>query len=169
MCRSTANDTGVFWSVERVGVLAATWRTLTVLPLSETVSVPSPLAETEIVPLYPSSVAPLVGSTAVPPTDSVPAPGPTLTVAAVAVIATDPAKFGDDVVPLPDRLAALVMTVYVPAGKAWPLTLSTPAGTVSVSETLPVKVAVKVCQLPLTPRLVSAGPKNERLPVPDRL
>ena len=36
----------------------------------------------------------------------------------VAVIETDPAKFGDDVVPLPESVAELVVIVYVPAGRA---------------------------------------------------
>ena len=42
---------GVFWSVVNVAGLTATWSTLPALPLSETESVPSPLAETLIVPL----------------------------------------------------------------------------------------------------------------------
>ena len=46
-----ANVTGVFWSVVSVAGLAETWSTLPALPLSETESVPSPLAETVIVPL----------------------------------------------------------------------------------------------------------------------
>ena len=39
----------------------------------------------------------------------------------VAVMETDPAKLGDDVVPLPESVAELVVIVYVPAGRAWPL------------------------------------------------
>ena len=42
---------GVFWSVVNVAGLTATWSTLPALPPSDTESVPSPLAETEIVPL----------------------------------------------------------------------------------------------------------------------
>ena len=42
---------GVFWSVVRVAGLAETWSTLPALPSSETESVPSPLAETVIVPV----------------------------------------------------------------------------------------------------------------------
>ena len=60
----------------------------------------------------------------------------------VAVMEADPAKFGEEVVPLPESVAELVVIVYVPAGRAWPLSVRTPAGTVSVIETLPVTVAV---------------------------
>ncbi len=60
----------------------------------------------------------------------------------VAVIEADPAKLGDEVVPLPESVAELVVIVYVPAGRAWPLSVRAPAGTVSVIETLPVTVAV---------------------------
>ena len=43
--------TDVFWSVVSDAGVVVTWSTLPALPLSETESVPSPLAETAIVPL----------------------------------------------------------------------------------------------------------------------
>ncbi len=51
------------------------------------------------------------------------------------------AKLGEVVRPLPERVAELVVMVYVPAGSAWPLSVSSPAETVNVIETLPVTVA----------------------------
>ena len=59
-----------------------------------------------------------------------------------AVIEADPAKFGEAVVPLPEKVAELVVIVYVPAGRAWPLSVMAPAGTVNVIETFPVTVAL---------------------------
>ena len=47
----------------------------------------------------------------------------------VAVIETDPAKLGDEVSPLPESVAELVVIVYVPAGRARPLRVRAPAGT----------------------------------------
>ena len=44
----------------------------------------------------------------------------------VAVIEADPAKLGDEVVPLPESVAELVVIVYVPAGRAWPLSVRRP-------------------------------------------
>jgi hypothetical protein len=45
-------------------------------------------------------------------------------------------------VPLPERVAEVVVIVYVPAGRAVPLRVRTPPGMVRVIETLPVTVAV---------------------------
>ena len=77
-----------------------------------------------------------------PPTERLPLPGPRLIVPFVAVIEAVPAKFGADIVPLPESAAEFVVIVYVPAGRAWPLRVRAPAGTVNVIETLPVTVAV---------------------------
>ena len=41
----------------------------------------------------------------------------------VAVIEAVPAKLGEDIVPLPESVAELVVIVYVPAGRAWPLSM----------------------------------------------
>ncbi len=59
--------------------------------------------------------------------------------APVALIAADPAKSGDVLGPLPASVAAVVVIVYVPAGRAWPFRVRPPV--VSVSATLPVTVA----------------------------
>ena len=58
------------------------------------------------------------------------------------MIEADPAKLGDELVPLPDSVAEVVVIVYVPAGRVWPLSVKRPSVTVSVIETLPVTVAV---------------------------
>ena len=59
----------------------------------------------------------------------------------VAVISAWLEKVGDEVVPLPERVAEFVVIVYVPAGRAWPLSVRAPADTVNVIETSPVTVA----------------------------
>ena len=102
------------------------------------------------------SVAPLVGSSGLPPTVTLPLPGPRLTVPLVAVMEAEPEKFGEVLVPLPDRVAEVVVIVYVPAGSVWPLSVRPPP--VRVIETLPMAVAEYSVQSPLTPRLVSAEP-----------
>ena len=63
-------------------------------------------------------------------------------VPAVAEIEAPPEKLGDEVVPLPDKVAEFVIMVYVPAGRALPKSIRAPVGTVSVIETFPVTVAV---------------------------
>ena len=93
--------TGVFWSVVSVGGLAETWRILPAAPLKETASVPSPLALTVIVPEYPSSVATFEDSSGPAPAVRMPLHGPRLTVSFVAVIDTEPVKFGAVLGPLP--------------------------------------------------------------------
>ena len=57
------------------------------------------------------------------------------------MIEAEPEKLGEDVVPLPESVAELVVIVYVPAGRAWPLRVRA-RRSVSVIETLPVTVAV---------------------------
>jgi hypothetical protein len=56
-------------------------------------------------------VAPLLTSSAMPPTLTLPLPEPRLTVLLVAVIDAEPAKFGEVVLPLPERVAELVAIV----------------------------------------------------------
>ena len=88
------------------------------------------------------SVPPLVRSSAFPPTVTFPLPGPRLTLPLVEVMDAEPAKFGDNVGPLPDSLAEEVVMVYVPTGRRCPLSVSASAGTVRAIETLPVTFAV---------------------------
>ena len=64
-----------------------------------------------------------------------------MSVPLVTVMVAEPEKFGEVVLPLPERVAESVVIVYVPAGSGWPLSVSAPPGTVRVMETLPVTVA----------------------------
>ena len=85
-----------------------------------------------------------------------PVPAPRFSVPPVVVSATEPARLGDVVAPLPPSVAEDVTIVYAPAGRAWPFRTRSPV--VSVIEALPVMVAVYDCQSPLAPRLDSAAP-----------
>lgn len=57
----------------------------------------------------------------------------------VAVTEADPAKFGAEVVPLPERVAELVVIMYVPASSVWPSSVS--PSVVNVIETDQLTVA----------------------------
>ena len=92
-----------------------------------------------MLPVYPSSVMPLIEIERVAVDGDVPTAGSQLIVRSVALMDTVPEKFGDEDCPLPVRVAELVVIVYVPAGSVWPLSVR--PSVVSVMETFPATVA----------------------------
>jgi hypothetical protein len=75
-----------------------------------------------------------------------------LTLPFVAVIDALPAKFGDEIVPLPESIAELVVIVYAPAGSDVPLSISPSVEIASVK--LPAAIAVKLSKLALASNLL---------------
>ena len=131
-------DRGVLVGGEGVG-LTDTWSTLPALPFRLTVSVPSPLADDGDgagVAVQRSLIAGVERLAADRETSG---PRPQVDRAARGIDGDRPGEVRRRGRPLPESVAELVVIVYVPAGRVWPLSVS--RAVVSVSETPPAMVA----------------------------